>query len=44
MADRVISDLRQHGAEVEFRVESVEFGRSDQAIHRCGSFAAAVGR
>ena len=42
-ADRMISDLRQHGAEVEFRIQSVELRRSDQGIHRGGAFAATVG-
>ena len=39
----MIGDPRQDGAKVEFRIESVELGRSDQAVHGGGTLAAAVG-
>ena len=42
VADAMISDLRQHGAEVEFGIESVELGRADQGVHGSGAFAATV--
>src|SRR5487761_282824 len=38
----MIGDLRQHGAEVEFRIESVELGRADQGVHGSGALAATV--
>jgi hypothetical protein len=38
----MVSDLRQHGAEVEFRIESVELGRADQGVHGGSAFAAVI--
>jgi hypothetical protein len=42
MADGMIGNLRQHGAEVEFQIESVELGRGNQGIHGGGTFSAGV--
>jgi len=33
----------QHGSEIEFRIEVVQLGRSDKAVHGGGTFATAVG-
>ena len=41
-ADWVVGNLGQHGAEVEFRVEAVQFCRSDEAIDGGGPLAAAT--
>jgi len=42
LADRIIGDPCEHGAELEFRIESVELGATDQGVHGSGTFAAAV--
>ena len=42
-ADRMIGDLGQHRAEIELRVKAVQFCRSNQAVHRGGTFATAIG-
>ena len=42
--DRVIGDLFEHAAEVEFRIESVQLGCSQQRIDGSGTFSAGVGR
>src|ERR1700683_2033397 len=41
-ADGMVWDLRQDGAEIEFRVEAVQLRRSDQAVQGGGAFATAV--
>jgi hypothetical protein len=30
----------QHRGQVEFRIKPVELGRTDEAVHGCGPFAA----
>ena len=40
--DRVIRNLRQHRAQLSFRVEPVEFRRPDQTVDDGGSLAAGV--
>jgi hypothetical protein len=42
LADGMVCDLGQHGSEVEFRIESVELGRTDQGVHGGSAFAAIV--
>jgi hypothetical protein len=42
-ADGVVGDLAQDSAEVEFRVESVQFCRPDEAVDRSGTLATAIG-
>jgi hypothetical protein len=42
-ADGVSRYLRQHGAEIEFRVQPVELGGTDERVYGSGSLAAAVG-
>lgn len=42
-ADGVVDDLGQDSAEVELRTESVQFGRSDEAVDGSGTLAAAIG-
>jgi len=42
-ADGMVGDLRQHGAEVELRIETVELGRADEAVERGGAIATGVG-
>jgi hypothetical protein len=37
------ADLSQHIAEIEFRIEAIELGRSDQAVHGSGTLPARVG-
>jgi len=39
----VIGDLGQYGSEIEFRVETVQLGRSNERVDRCGAFATGVG-
>jgi hypothetical protein len=39
----MVRDLGQHGAKIEFRIEAVELGRSNKAVHVSGTFAAAIG-
>jgi hypothetical protein len=39
----MVRDLCQHGAEIEFRVEAVEFGRSNEAVYGSGAVATRVG-
>jgi hypothetical protein len=41
--DRVIGDLFEHAAEVEFRIKPVQFRRSQQRIDRGCSFATRIG-
>src|SRR5208282_60716 len=41
-ADWMICDLRQHGTEVEFRVQPVELGRTKERVHGSGAFTAGV--
>ena len=40
--DRVVSDARQHLAQIGFRIKAIELGRSDQAVNRCRTFAASI--
>jgi hypothetical protein len=40
----MIGDLLEHAAEVEFRIESVQLGCSQQRIDGSGTFSAGVGR
>ena len=40
----MIGDASQYLAEISFRVETVEFGRSDQAVNDRRAFAAGIGR
>ena len=42
-ADWMVRDLGQDGAEVEFRVEAVQFCRSDESVDGSGTLAAAIG-
>ena len=39
----MVGDLLQDAAEIEFRIESVELGRSEQAINRSGAFTTGIG-
>jgi hypothetical protein len=41
--DGVIGNALQHGAKVEFWVETVQLGRTEQTIERCGPFPTGVG-
>jgi hypothetical protein len=40
--DWVICDALEDVAQVGFRIEPIEFGRTDEAIERCGALAASV--
>jgi hypothetical protein len=40
-ADGMVRDPGQHGAEIEFRIEAVELGRPNDAVHVSGTLAAA---
>jgi len=42
-ADGMVSDLGQHGAEIVLRIEAVQLGRSDQAVHGGGTHSSAIG-
>ena len=42
--DRMIGDALQDIARIEFRVDIVEFGRTEQAVNGCCAFAAGIGR
>ena len=42
LVDGMVGDLRQHRAEVEFGIESVKLGRTDQGVHGGSAFAAIV--
>ena len=35
--DGVVGDLSEDSTEIERRIESVEFGRADQAVEGCGA-------
>ena len=39
----MVSNAREHIAQVGFGIEAVEFGRSDQAIDSGGALAAGIG-
>jgi hypothetical protein len=39
-ADGMVRDLGQHGAEIEFRIEAIQFCRSDEAVNGGVMFAA----
>ena len=39
----MLCDLGQDGAKVELRIEAVELGRPDKAVHGGGPFSTAVG-
>ena len=41
--DRMIGDAGQHVEEIDFGVETVEFGGADQAVDRGGALAAHIG-
>ena len=41
--DRMVGDRRQDRAQVECRIEAIQFGGSDEAVERCSSMAAGVG-
>src|SRR5579863_1693681 len=43
LADGIVSDLCQHGSQIELRIEPVELGRTDQGVHGCGTLATVVG-
>ncbi len=43
-ADGVVRDPGEHGAEIEFRIEAIQFCRSDKAVHGGGTLATAIGR
>jgi hypothetical protein len=38
----MVCDLGQHIAQVEFRIEAVQLGRSNQAVHGGGPFSTAI--
>ena len=38
----MLGDLRQHLAQGGFGIQAVEFGRTDQAIHRSGTMSARI--
>lgn len=40
--DRVVRDAVQHGAEVEFRIESVKPGGADRGIGGRGPFSSGI--
>jgi hypothetical protein len=42
LADGMIGDACQNCAEIEFRIQPVELGRSDEAVDGRGTLAAAV--
>ena len=42
--DRMIGDTFQYMAHVEFRIEAVEFGCSQQSIDRSRAFSSSIGR
>ncbi len=42
-ADGMVGDLGEHGAEIELRIEAVQFCRSDQRVDSRGAFATRVG-
>lgn len=39
----MLGDSRQHLTQIAFRLDAVEFGASDQAIHGGGAFASRLG-
>ena len=39
---RMIGDALQDVAQIEFRIETVEFGRAEQAVNGRGAFAAGI--
>ena len=39
----MIGNAHQDVAQICFRVESVQFGRADQAVHGCSTFSASIG-
>jgi len=40
--DGMVGDSVQYLAEIQFRVEAVELGRSDQGVDRCGAVSARI--
>ena len=41
--DRMVGDACEDVRQIGFRIDSVQFGRADQAVHRGGAFAAGIG-
>ena len=42
-ADRVVGDPGKNDAEIEFRIDAVELGRTDERVDGGGAFATGVG-
>ena len=42
LVDRMVGDLFEHVMKIEFGVEPVELGRSEQRVDGCGAFSACV--
>ena len=43
VADGMICDLSQHGAEIEFRIDAVELGRADERVESGGALTSRIG-
>src|ERR1035441_9943963 len=43
LPDGMIGDSAEHSAEIEFRIDPVELGRSDEGIDGSGTLTAAIG-